>query len=36
MIQADESAAAVIAVIDDYTLKQSGSFMSYNGKPLPW
>jgi len=36
MIQADESAAAVIAVIDTYTLKQSGTFMSYNGKPLPW
>ena len=36
MIQADESAAAVIAVIDTYTLKQTGSFMSYNGKPLPW
>jgi NAD(P)-dependent dehydrogenase (short-subunit alcohol dehydrogenase family) len=36
MIQADESAAAVITVIDNYTLKQSGSFMSYNGKPLPW
>lgn len=36
MIQADESAAAVIAVIDAYTLKQTGSFMSYNGKPLPW
>ena len=36
MIQADESAAAVIAVIDDYTLKQTGSFMNYNGKPLPW
>lgn len=36
MIQADESAAAVISVIDSYTLKQTGSFMSYNGKPLPW
>jgi len=36
MIQADESAAAVISVIDAYTLKQTGSFMSYNGKPLPW
>ena len=36
MIQADESAAAVIAVIDAYTLKQTGTFMSYNGKPLPW
>jgi NAD(P)-dependent dehydrogenase (short-subunit alcohol dehydrogenase family) len=36
MIQADESAAAVIAVIDGYTLKQTGSFMNYNGKPLPW
>ena len=36
MIQADESAAAVISVIDNYTLKQTGSFMSYNGKPLPW
>ena len=36
MIQADESAAAVITVIDGYTLEQTGSFMSYNGKPLPW
>jgi NAD(P)-dependent dehydrogenase (short-subunit alcohol dehydrogenase family) len=36
MIQADESAAGVIAVIDSYTLKKSGSFIRYDGKPIPW
>lgn len=37
MIQPDESAAAIIQVIDGYAgVRQSGDFMSYTGKPLPW
>ena len=37
MIQADESAAAVIAVIDAFEdRKQSGRFYTYTGKELPW
>jgi len=37
MISPQESAAAVIEVIAGYTSpKQSGDFMSYTGKELPW
>jgi len=37
MIQADESAKAVIAVIDAFEdRKQSGRFYTYTGKELPW
>lgn len=36
MIEPEESAAGVIAVIDAYTLKTSGQFFSYTGKQLPW
>ncbi len=37
MIEPEESAAAVIVVIDSYQdRRQSGDFMSYTGKPLPW
>ena len=37
MIEPEESATAVIKVIDSYTtLRQSGDFMSYTGKELPW
>jgi len=37
MIQADESAAAVIRVIDAFEdRKQSGRFYTYTGKELPW
>jgi len=38
MIEPSESAAGVIAVIDDYykTRRQSGDFMSYTGDELPW
>jgi NAD(P)-dependent dehydrogenase (short-subunit alcohol dehydrogenase family) len=37
MISAQESAAAVITVIDSYQdRRQSGDFMSYTGKELPW
>ena len=36
MIQADVSAAAVITVIDGYTLDMTGTFMDYTGKKLPW
>ena len=38
MISPQESAAAVITVIDGYyqNRRQSGDFMSYTGKELPW
>lgn len=36
MIQADESAAAVIVVIDGYDRKSSASFMRYTGQKMPW
>ncbi|MGI9309699.1 MAG: SDR family oxidoreductase [Gammaproteobacteria bacterium] len=37
MIEPEESAAGIITVIDSYTsVKQSGDFMSYDGKELPW
>jgi NAD(P)-dependent dehydrogenase (short-subunit alcohol dehydrogenase family) len=37
MISPEESAAAVIKVIDSFSsVKQSGDFMSYTGKELPW
>ena len=38
MIEPEESAAAVIEVIDTYYVsrRQSGDFMSYTGKKLPW
>jgi len=38
MISPEESAAAVIEVIDSYYVnrRQSGDFMSYTGKELPW
>ena len=36
MIQADESAAAVIARIEEFTVEDSGTFVDYTGKPLPW
>jgi NAD(P)-dependent dehydrogenase (short-subunit alcohol dehydrogenase family) len=36
MIQADESAAAVIAVIDSYDRKTSASFLRYTGQKMPW
>jgi NAD(P)-dependent dehydrogenase (short-subunit alcohol dehydrogenase family) len=36
MIQADESAAGVIRVIDAYTRKNSATFISYTGSELPW
>ena len=37
MIEPEESAAAVIEVIAGYTsARQSGDFMSYTGKELPW
>jgi len=36
MIQADESAAAVIAVIDSYDRKTSATFLRYTGQKMPW
>jgi len=36
MIQADESAAAIIVVIDAYDRKTSASFLRYTGQKMPW
>lgn len=36
MITPQESAAAVIAVIDNYGLEQSGSFIRHTGEPSEW
>lgn len=36
MISTQESAAAVISVIDGYELDQSGSFIRHSGEPAPW
>ncbi|NND36567.1 MAG: SDR family oxidoreductase [Gammaproteobacteria bacterium] len=36
MISAAESAAGVIAVIDGYTRKETGTFLRYDGKSIPW
>ena len=36
MIQADESAAAVIRVIDSYDRKTSAAFLRYTGQKMPW
>ncbi|MCK6369860.1 MAG: SDR family oxidoreductase [Gammaproteobacteria bacterium] len=36
MITAAESAAGVIRVIDEFTLENSGNFIDYRGRKLPW
>ena len=36
MISAKESATGVIAVIDAYTSKETGTFIRYDGKSIPW
>ena len=36
MIEPGESAAAVITVIENYTVRDSGKFFTYTGKPMPW
>jgi NAD(P)-dependent dehydrogenase (short-subunit alcohol dehydrogenase family) len=36
MISPAESAAGVIAMIDEYTLKKTGTFIRYDGKTIPW
>ena len=36
MIQADESAAGVISIIDQYDRKRSARFFNYKGPELPW
>jgi NAD(P)-dependent dehydrogenase (short-subunit alcohol dehydrogenase family) len=36
MIETPESARSMIATIDKLTLKDSGKFTNYDGKPLPW
>ena len=36
MIEPEESAAAVMTVIENYTSRDSGKFFSYTGKQMPW
>ena len=36
LMSPEESVRQVIAVIDNYTLDSSGTFMSYDGRQLPW
>ena len=36
MINPDESAAAVVAVIDDYTFEDTGTFIKHTGEESPW
>ncbi len=36
MIDADESAAAVVAVIDEYTIEDTGTFIKHTGEESPW
>ena len=36
MIEPEVSAAAVITVIENYTVRDSGKFFTYTGKPMPW
>ena len=36
MITPEESASAVISRIEEFTTEDSGSFVDYTGKPLPW
>ena len=36
MITPEQSAAAVITVIDGYTLEQAGTFMRHTGQVAPW
>ncbi|UCG72532.1 MAG: SDR family oxidoreductase [Chromatiales bacterium] len=36
MISPEQSASMVIAVIDDYDLEKTGTFMAHDGRELPW
>jgi len=36
MISPEQSATMVIAVIDDYDLEKTGTFMAHDGRELPW
>ncbi|MCQ8105061.1 SDR family oxidoreductase [Methylomonas sp. SURF-2] len=36
LIDVDESVAGMRRCIDEFTLAQSGSFLKYDGTPLPW
>ncbi len=36
LIEAEESIAGMRAIIEQFTLQQSGSFVKYDGTPLPW
>ena len=36
MISPQESAAAVINVIDGYDLSKTGTFLEHTGKEIPW
>ena len=36
MISPEQSASMVIAVIDDYDLEKTGTFLAHDGRELPW
>ena len=36
MITPEESAAYVLAVIDNYDLEDTGTFISHKGEVIPW
>jgi len=36
LINADESIAGMRALIEGFSLNQSGSFVKYDGTPMPW
>jgi NAD(P)-dependent dehydrogenase (short-subunit alcohol dehydrogenase family) len=36
MISPEQSARMVIAVIDDYDLEKTGTFLAHDGRELPW
>ena len=36
MITPQQSATMVIAVIDDYGIEKTGTFIEHDGKEIPW
>jgi hypothetical protein len=36
LISPAQSVSGMLQVIDRLTLKDSGSFIAYDGKPVPW
>jgi len=36
MITPEESAEAVVKLIDNYTIEDTGTFVRHTGEPFPW